>query len=68
MCRPWNRPPLGRSFEHDGAVVVDEDLVLQVRVHGARQDESFESASLADHVFHRFLVTHCDHVLRDDWV
>ncbi len=42
----------GSLVEDDGLVVVDEDSVVKVPAHGARQHDLLEVATLADQVLH----------------
>lgn len=37
-------------FEHNGAVLIDQDIVMQVVPYSARQDDLFQVAPLADHI------------------
>ena len=60
------RIPSARLLEHDGAVVEDDDAVLEVRAHRARQHHALQVLPLADHVGHRVAVRDARHVLLDN--
>src|SRR5580704_15954099 len=75
-CAPkprWQRspPPPPRNscaalFENDGLVSVGQEAVFEVQPNGAREDDFFEVAALADQVLYRIAVRDARHVLLDD--
>src|SRR5579864_4956728 len=54
------------SNEHDCFVLVHEDAVFEMPAHRARENDSFQVASLSQHVLNRVAVCHAHNVLLDD--
>src|SRR5215213_10084796 len=59
-------PHTGSVHKHDGLAAVEDDAILEMMAHGARQHAAFDVAALAREIFRRVAVADALDVLVDD--